>query len=1485
MRVSGNLLGTTQTQANFQMQGTTILEGAGTDELEAMGNDLGAVASGFVNNFAFGTLEVQNNTTVQLVNLSTNSPGSVAEAVYASNLSVASGSSIVLNGLNLYVPAPAVTSPPMSTSVSLGGTAIFTAAAIGVPAPTVQWQVSTNGGTSFSPISGATSTTLTLNNVTLAQSGNEYEAVFTNNVGSATTTAATLTVTKLPTTTSLTDNGPNPSSTAQSISFTVTVSGGVPDGETVTLEDASNGNAVVPATGTTLSGGSASLTVAAGALSAGLHNLFAVYGGDATLASSQSTTVGQTVYIPPQITPSTTGLPATATSITIAGSGFSAIATNDIVTFNGTAAGIVTSATPTSLTVTSLSGLSAGSLTASVSVNGNSSGAPVTVATVTPVVTFSSITLAANAASLTIFGVGFSSTAANDSVTFNAGTGTVTNATSTSLTVTSLSGLIAGTLTASVTSNSASSGTAAPVATVTPVVTTSNAPVGVNATSMVINGFGFDPTAAHDAVFFSGGVHGTVTTATNTTLTVTSLTGLTTGALSASATVNSQSSGAAVPVATVTAGITPSTADLAATATMLTINGAGFSLNMANDTVSFSGNVTGTVTGASATSLTVTSLTGLIAGPLSASVAVSGVSSPTVQVATVTPVLTSSVTTLAANAASLTIDGFGFSSTAANNSVTFINGGTGTVTNATATTLTVTSLSGLVAGPLVASATSNSVAGNQVQVATVTPVVTTSNAPVALNATSMVIDGFGFDTNVTNDAVAFVGGATGKVTSATNTQLTVTSLTGLTKGALSASVTVHSQSSGTAVQVATVTAAITPSTANLAANATSLTITGVGFSATAANDTVSFSGGATGTVNSATATALNVTGLTGLIAGPLSASVAVSGVSSPSAQVATVTPVVTLMTTNLAANAASLTIHGFGFSTTAANDHVELIGFDGSPTGTVTNATATTLTVTNLSGLVAGVLSAIVTSNSAGSGAAVHVGTVTPVVTASTAGLGVNATSMVIHGFGFDTATSFDTVAFSGGVTGSVTSATNTQLTVTSLTGLKLGALSASATVSGHGSGTAVQVANVTPVVTSSNSSLAANAASLTIHGFGFSTTATNDTVTFTGGATGTVTSATATSLTVTGLTGLSAGSLKASVKVNGDSSGAAVQVATVTPVVTSSTASLAANAASLTIHGFGFSPTSVDDTVAFNNGTGIVTNATATTLTVTSLSGLVTGSLTAIVFSNSAGSGTAVQVATVTPVVTVSTAALNVNATSLVIHGLGFSTTAADDKVILNNGTGTVTSATRTQLTVTSLTGLKLGSLTALVEVNSISNGSQVQVATVVPVVTPSSATLAANAASLTIHGFGFSTTASNDKVTFNNGATGSVTSATATTLTVKSLQGLVAGNLLASVSVNGVSSAAAAPVATVKPVVTPSTTSILPSATTLTINGFGFDPLAANDTVTFSNGVTGTVSTATNNQLVIINLAGLVAGPLLASVTVDSESSGTMVEVASVS
>lgn len=91
-------------------------------------------------------------------------------------------------------PPPPVTTNPADLSVNAGQSAAFTVSASGDPAPRVQWQSKAPGAAGFSDISGETSATLTLANVTAAQNGTQVRAVVSNAGGQATSAAATLTV-------------------------------------------------------------------------------------------------------------------------------------------------------------------------------------------------------------------------------------------------------------------------------------------------------------------------------------------------------------------------------------------------------------------------------------------------------------------------------------------------------------------------------------------------------------------------------------------------------------------------------------------------------------------------------------------------------------------------------------------------------------------------------------------------------------------------------------------------------------------------------------------------------------------------------------------------------------------------------------------------------------------------------------------------------------------------------------------------------------------------------------------------------------------------------------------------------------------------------------------------------------------------------------------------------------------------------------------
>ena len=81
-----------------------------------------------------------------------------------------------------------------NASTTVGGNASFGVSSVtGNPTPTYQWQLSTNGGTSFTnltnvaPYSGVTTATLTITSATLAMNNYQYQCVVTNGVGTAPT--------------------------------------------------------------------------------------------------------------------------------------------------------------------------------------------------------------------------------------------------------------------------------------------------------------------------------------------------------------------------------------------------------------------------------------------------------------------------------------------------------------------------------------------------------------------------------------------------------------------------------------------------------------------------------------------------------------------------------------------------------------------------------------------------------------------------------------------------------------------------------------------------------------------------------------------------------------------------------------------------------------------------------------------------------------------------------------------------------------------------------------------------------------------------------------------------------------------------------------------------------------------------------------------------------------------------------------------------
>ncbi|MCB1225914.1 MAG: immunoglobulin domain-containing protein, partial [Verrucomicrobiales bacterium] len=97
--------------------------------------------------------------------------------------------------------APVITAQPTAQTALVGDSATFTASFSGTAPNAAQWQKSTNGGTTYSDISGATGTTsptsYTIPSAALSDAA-LYRVVVTNSVGSATSDGAALTVNEMP---------------------------------------------------------------------------------------------------------------------------------------------------------------------------------------------------------------------------------------------------------------------------------------------------------------------------------------------------------------------------------------------------------------------------------------------------------------------------------------------------------------------------------------------------------------------------------------------------------------------------------------------------------------------------------------------------------------------------------------------------------------------------------------------------------------------------------------------------------------------------------------------------------------------------------------------------------------------------------------------------------------------------------------------------------------------------------------------------------------------------------------------------------------------------------------------------------------------------------------------------------------------------------------------------------------------------------------
>ena len=239
-------------------------------------------------------------------------------------------------------PAPPITTQPVDVTVAPGGTATFTVASSTTTQIIYNWQVSTNGGTSYVDVSPATITsTLTLSNVTCAMNGNKYRAqVF---VGCAITLSnvVTLTVTgcvSVPTITLTSAAGTNAQTVCLNtpiVNIVYTTVGGVtgvtatglPAGVTGVYSGGSNGTFTISGTPTAAGSSTYTLTTTGGTPVATATGTITVSPTTTMTLTSAAGTTNQTVTLTSAITPITyttangvtgatvTGLPAGVTGV------------------------------------------------------------------------------------------------------------------------------------------------------------------------------------------------------------------------------------------------------------------------------------------------------------------------------------------------------------------------------------------------------------------------------------------------------------------------------------------------------------------------------------------------------------------------------------------------------------------------------------------------------------------------------------------------------------------------------------------------------------------------------------------------------------------------------------------------------------------------------------------------------------------------------------------------------------------------------------------------------------------------------------------------------------------------------------------------------------------------------------------------------------------------------------------------------------------
>ncbi|MFN8291778.1 MAG: hypothetical protein U0U70_16085 [Chitinophagaceae bacterium] len=152
---------------------------------------IAGVPSGTSVSFSTNPVTPGNSTNVILNSTNTLAPGTYTITIQGTATGATPQTVNVVYTINPG-SGPSITAQPSNQTVCAGSNATFSITS--ATATSFQWQVSTDGGTTWTAIGGATTNSYTVTGATSGQNGNQYRCIATNLCGSTTSNAATLTV-------------------------------------------------------------------------------------------------------------------------------------------------------------------------------------------------------------------------------------------------------------------------------------------------------------------------------------------------------------------------------------------------------------------------------------------------------------------------------------------------------------------------------------------------------------------------------------------------------------------------------------------------------------------------------------------------------------------------------------------------------------------------------------------------------------------------------------------------------------------------------------------------------------------------------------------------------------------------------------------------------------------------------------------------------------------------------------------------------------------------------------------------------------------------------------------------------------------------------------------------------------------------------------------------------------------------------------------